>query len=462
MILKNGTIYCNGKLRKGTILIHGNKIKSINFESFGEKIQIFKKQNSDRIEINCENKLILPGIIDIHSHLRDMGQKEKETFRTGTKAAAFSGITTVFNMPNTIPPAIDSKQVERWMNQAENNIFIDVGFIAGIPKDFNFDEIKKIMKLGVIGFKIYPHSPISNLDWKKKENLRKILALSSRYKKTIFIHPEWPLSENKKQKVLEDFSINRIGYLELHDKLKPIDTETKYIEFVLSEYKKFVSENNINFDSYPKIHFCHISCKKSYFLIKDALINNKNFKISYEVSPHHLLLTKRLILDNINFGKVDPPLRDEQHSKFLFNELRKGQIKLIASDHAPHTLKEKSIEFLNSPSGFPEFETYPLILLDKVYNNEIPIQYFVHATSEFPASLFNLSKKGFIKEGYDADLIIIEKIEDFYIKSKNFISMAKYSPYENSKSSVKISKVLLRGKEINIKNSVPHGKIIRM
>jgi len=462
MILKNGTIYCNGKLRKGTILIHGNRIKSITFEYFGEKVHIFKKQNWDRIEIDCENKLILPGIIDIHSHLRDMGQKEKETFRTGTKAAAFSGITTVFNMPNTFPPAIDSKQVERWMNHAENNIFIDVGFIAGIPKDLNFDEIKKILKLGVIGFKIYPHSPISNIDWKKKENLRKILAISSKFKRTIFIHPEWPLSDNEKQKVLKDFSINGIDYLELHDKLKPVDTETKYIEFVLSEYKKFVSENNINSDSYPIIHFCHISCKKSYLLIKDVLNNNKNFKISYEVSPHHLLLTKKLVLDNINFGKVDPPLRDEEHSKFLFNELRKGQIKLIGSDHAPHTLKEKSIDFLNSPSGFPEFETYTFILLDKVFNNELPLKYFVHATSEFPALLFNLSKKGFIKEGYDADLIIVENVEDFYIKSDNFISKAKYTPYENSKSSVKIWKVLLRGKEINIKNSLTHGKIIRI
>ena len=107
MILKNGSIYNNGKLRQGNILIHQNKIKNIVFEN-----QILKEQNPDGIEINCENKLILPGIIDVHSHLRDMDQKYKETFRTATKAAAFSGITTVFNMPNTVPPAIDSKQIK--------------------------------------------------------------------------------------------------------------------------------------------------------------------------------------------------------------------------------------------------------------------------------------------------------------------------------------------------------------
>lgn len=462
MILKNGTIYSNGKLRKANILIHENKIKNIIFEIHSKENNILKKQNLDGIEINCENKLILPGIIDIHSHLRDMGQKNKETFRTATKAAAFSGITTVFNMPNTIPPAIDSKQVEKWINQALNNIFIDVGFIAGIPRDFNIDEIKKIINLGVIGFKIYPHNPISNIDWLKKENLKKILNLSSEFNKTIFIHPECPLSDKEKQKIIEDFSIHNNDYLDLHDKLKSVKTEVNYVKFVLAEYEKFISENNVNDDLYPIIHFCHISCKESYLLIQDILNKNETFKISYEVSPHHLLLSKKLDVNNVNFAKVDPPLRNEENSKFLFNELREGRINLIGSDHAPHSLEEKSLEFLKAPSGFPEFETFPLILLSKVFKNELPLEYFVQATSETPSLLFNLSEKGFIQEGYDADLIVVEKVNDYFIKPKNFISKAKYSPYENIISSVKIWKVFLRGKEINIENSLPSGKIIRI
>ncbi|MFX0058624.1 MAG: amidohydrolase family protein, partial [Candidatus Heimdallarchaeota archaeon] len=127
---------------------------------------------------------------------------------------------------------------------------------------------------------------------------------------------------------------------------------------------------------------------------------------------------------------------------------------------APHLLKEKSKEYLKVPSGFPEFETYPLILLHKVFNNELSLSIFVHATSEFPATLFKLSKKGYIQEGYDADLMIIEQVEKYLIKSENFISKAKYTPYENFESSVKIWKVFLRGKEINIQTSLPLGKII--
>ena len=348
------------------------------------------------------------------------------------------------------------------MDQALNNIFIDVGFIAGIPRDFDSNEIKNILNLGVIGFKIYPHNPISNIDWKKKENLKKVLKLSSEFNKTIFIHPECPLSDKKKQKIIEDFSLHNNDYLDLHDKLSPVKAEADYVEFVLAEYDRFISENNNNIESYPIIHFCHISCKQSYLLIQDFLKKNSTFKISYEVSPHHLLLTKRLNLNNVNFAKVDPPLRNEEHSKFLFNELREGRVNLIGSDHAPHSLEEKSGNFLEAPSGFPEFETFPLILLSKVFKSELPLEYFVQATSEAPSLLFNLSDKGFIQEGYDADLIIVENVKEYLIKPNNFFSKAKYSPYENIKSSVKIWKVILRGKEINIKNSLPSGKIIRI
>ncbi|MFX0057013.1 MAG: dihydroorotase family protein, partial [Candidatus Heimdallarchaeota archaeon] len=384
MILKNGNIYSAGKLREGTILIQGNKIESISFEPTKEKNSNLKKQNTDRIEIDCQNKLILPGLIDIHSHLRDMGQKEKETFRTATKAAAISGITTVFNMPNTIPPAIDSKQVKKWMNKALNNIFIDVGFIAGVPNDFNSEEIKKIIELGVIGFKIYPNNPINNIDWKEKDNLKNIFKISSKYNKPIFIHPEWPLLDTERQKIIADYTNQKFDDLELHDRLKSVKTEIKYIEFVINEYKNYINEKKLNPNSYPIIHFCHISCKEAYLIIKETINSNKKFKISFEVSPHHLILSKKSPLENINFGKVDPPLRDELQHQFLFNELREGKINLIGSDHAPHLLKEKSKEYLKVPSGFPEFETYPLILLHKVFNNELSLSIFVHATSEFP------------------------------------------------------------------------------
>ena len=181
MILKNGFIYSDGSLRNGVILILEGVIKSVVFDISEETLQSVVSQNKDGIEIDCEGRTIIPGLIDIHSHLRDMAQCEKETFLTGTLAAAFSGITTVFTMPNTKPPAINAHQIKRWMKEARNNIHVDVGFIAGIPRDFNFEEIISIIDLGVKGFKIYPLNSLNGIDWTDYLNVQKLLNLSSKF-----------------------------------------------------------------------------------------------------------------------------------------------------------------------------------------------------------------------------------------------------------------------------------------
>ena len=137
-----------------------------------------------------------------------------------------------------------------------------------------------------------------------------------------------------------------------------------------------------------------------------------------------------------------------------------GHVQIIGTDHAPHTLEEKNRK-LDAPSGFPGFETYPLLLLNKVTNFELSLENLVKAASESPATLFNLKNKGFIKEGYDADLLIIDKVSEYPIKSQNFKTKAKFSPYENLMTNIQIWKVLVRGIEVNIDNSKPVGKIIR-
>lgn len=462
MILKNAKIYCDGLIQKGALLVNNGIIRSIKFSSTENILEDLRKKNEDKKEIDCQNKLILPGIIDIHSHLRDMDQSEKETFQTGTKAAAFSGITIVFNMPNTIPPAISAEQVKKWFKKAENDIFVDVGFIAGIPRNFNEDEVKNIIDLGVVGFKIYPLNPLSEIDWTNDSNFQKLLNLSSEYQIPIFIHPDWPLPELKKKIAFDKGLIKKLNDLEIHDKVFPVQNEAKFVKFAIKHYKRIVREKNLTFEKLPILHFCHISCKESYLLIKKIEnLRKKKFKISFETTPHHLLLSNNIKLSNANFGKVLPPLRNEKHSKFLFKELTNGNMKLIATDHAPHTLEEKSKSFIEAPSGFPGFETYPLLLLNKVITYELSLENFVKVASENPAKQFNLKKKGFIKENYDADLIIIDKISEYGINPQKFKTKAKYTPFESFKTQVQIWKVFLRGIEINTEDSKPSGQIIK-
>jgi len=455
LILKNAKIYRDGLIQKGSMLINNGSIQSIIFSTQEKDLEKLRKLNDSNEEIDCEYRLILPGIIDIHAHLRDIDQSEKETFITGTQSAAFSGITTVFNMPNTKPPAISAERIINWMEKAKNRIFIDVGFIAGVPEQINEKEIKKIIKLGVFGFKIYPLGSLNGIDWTKSSNVQKLLNISSKYKISIFIHPDWPLEIERQEEILEE------NVLKVHNEIYPPDMEGKYVNFILENYYTFISENKVNESQYPIIHFCHISCRESYALIKKAINNHPKLKITFETTPHHLLLSNDIKLSNENYGKVLPPLRNKEHSEFLFKELSEGRISLIGTDHAPHTIEEKSKEYFAAPAGFPGFETYPLLILNKITQLQLSLENFVKASSENPARLFNLKTKGFIKENYDADLFIVEKVAEYSINPTTFKTKAKFSPFEGLNTSVKIWKVFLRGKEITLESTEPKGKIIK-
>jgi len=473
MILKNAKIYVGNSLENGIILIESSKIKQIILNENEFELETIRTQNPDKVEIDCEGRIILPGIIDIHTHLRDMEQSDKETFSTGTKAAVCSGITTVFNMPNTQPPAITATQVERWMNTAQNNIFTDVAFISGVPDDINEEEIKKIIDLGVIGFKIYPLKPLNNCNWHNETNIQKLLLISSKYRIPIFIHPDF--IQDEVERIVDDEIHKNMSLLQIYDQIHPCKNETRYIKFILENYFQVIEKSNLPRKKIPIIHFCHVSCKSSIEEIQNAF--DYNFRmvnylcdfepdISFEVTPHHLFLNNDIELGNPSFGKVLPPLRDTENSSFIITQLQEGKINFIGTDHAPHALKEKNLPFFDAPSGFPGFETYSLILLDKVLNGKIEVQKFVKMSSENPAKRFNLELKGKLEEGYYADLIIVEKIKEYEIRSTEFRSKAKYTPFENSNlrdrlTTARIWKVILRGNEIIEGSSLPTGIIIR-
>jgi dihydroorotase len=465
MILKNANIYYNGQLNRGALLIVDGLIKAIYKESRDNDFEIFRKNNQDHIEIDCEQRYILPGIIDIHSHLRDMGQSDKETFYSGTKAAAYSGITTIFTMPNTKPPAITAKRVYEWKERARNNIFVDVGFISGVPKSINEEEVRKILSIGVVGFKIYPLDSLDGIDWTSSDNLLRLFNISCKFHVPIFIHPDWPLGIDEERNLKNQYS--ELPFLKLHNKLHSERNEAKYVNFVLENYlesiKRLSSQNQT-----PIVHFCHISCKESFTTIREFLEKTRdlpNINISYEVTPHHLLLSNEIKLKNEAIGKVLPPLRNRDQSNYLFEQLRDGNIPIVGTDHAPHTIEEKILTVSDAPSGFPGFETFSYILLDKVFKNKLSLNRFVEVSSENPARRFKLKNKGFIEEGKDADVIIVEKVEEYSIDSKNFRTKAKFTPFENSnlsdrKTQTLIWKVFLRGVEINYEKAPLKGRVM--
>ncbi len=460
MILKNGKVYRKGNLRNGSILINRGKIEAILESTPNLSLTSLRNNNEDGKEMDCKGKIILPGIIDIHSHLRDMGQQKKETFETGTKAAILSGITTVFTMPNTKPPAINSKIVKQWMDAAKGRIYTDVAFIGGVPLEIDEDEIKSMKKLGILGLKIYPHAPLNGIDWTLVKNIQKLLKISSQLKIPIFIHPAWPQKARTVDQIREKFKNSSLTSLEVHDILNPISGELRFINHIIKNYYKFIKTNDVRPDDYPIIHMCHVSSKEGYRALKRANSFAMGLKITFEITPHHMLLSNKLSLDKDSYGKVLPPLRTPKHSHFLYEEYRKGNVFLMGTDHAPHSLKEKSEEFFKAPSGFPGFETYPLLMLERVYTDAVSMSSHVRCVSENPAHVFNLTNKGSITEGFTADLMIIKKTSPYPIKSKNFHTKAKFTPFENYTTSVRIENTFLNGHEINGEQYNHEGKII--
>jgi dihydroorotase len=446
MILKNAQIYHNGVLKLGSLQIHDGKFQKIIFHNENEEPTFSNIEKNETI-IKCDNKILLPGIIDVHSHLRDLDQSEKETFSTATQAAAASGITTVFDMPNTKPPAISSENVKKWINKAKNDIYIDVGFISGVPNNLNREEFKKIVDLGVVGFKIYPHSPIAEIDWLNSENFKKLLSLANEFQVPLFIHPQMPLDNRElKKKFEKDFEQKRAP-LKIYDEIYSNESEKEFINYVQKHYEKFILENS-DLSEYPHVHFCHISTKEALYLLYNAKYEISMLNFTYEVTPHHLLLENDMKFEKDTYGKVLPPLRDKIDRDYLITNLKKGNIEIIATDHAPHTIEEKSKSFMDAPSGFPGFETYTILLLDKVFKNEISLEVFIKSSSENPAKIFNLTSKGFIREGFDADFFLIYKTNPYKINPTLFKSKAKFSPFKGFETSIRISETYLRGVKI--------------
>lgn len=461
MILKNAKIFHKGLIKKGNILIRGKIISSILFGYSEDKIEILRQKNSSNEELDCLGKYILPGIIDIHAHLRDMGQSDKETFRTGTKAAAYSGITTVLNMPNTVPPSISKESISAWKEKAKDNIFCNVGFIAGVPSNLTHENIEEILNLGVFGFKIYPLNSLNGIDWTNKTNLKRLFEFSSEFHFPIFIHPDWPISLKKRREQYLETLEHGQTVLEAHDNAYPPKNEVKFIDYAINTVIEFIKQNDISPQEYPKIHFCHVSTKESYQRISDAIETNPGINLSFELTPHHFLLHNKINLENPHWGKVLPPLRDKNHSEYLFSQLDAGNIPLIGTDHAPHTIEEKNNSYFDAPSGFPGFETYLSMILDKVAHYSLSLERFVSVASINPAKVFNLEGRGQIKEGYYADLVIVDKIDEFTINSANFISKAKYSPFNMHRSVIQIWKTFVNGKEIILDDDNTYGEILR-
>ncbi|MCD6444546.1 dihydroorotase family protein [Candidatus Bathyarchaeota archaeon] len=356
--------------------------------------------------------LVIPGLIDVHVHLRGLNLAYKEDYDTGTMAAASGGVTTVLDMPNTNPPTVDSKSLKLRVEAAEPKLYVNTGFYSFVPEDLT--EASKLADAGIFGFKLFMHRRMPGYKFETLDGLRDILKAVSKVDLPLLVHAE-------DREVLETVkSENPNGDLETFEKALSEESEEKAVKMVLKALKA-VKE--------ARVHFCHVSSIGALKAIEMAKASG--LPISCEVTPHHLLLTREVCIRLGFYGLVDPPLRSKESSAGLWSGIKRGVVDCIATDHAPHTLEEKTVGTLWSlKTGFPGLETLLPLMLDCVNKGRLSLSELVRLTAHNPAKIFRIVDRGRIEVGYWADLTVVDLKKEAVIEPSSFKSKAKHSPFE--------------------------------
>jgi dihydroorotase len=460
-----GNAYLDGELNKCCIGIDDGKIVAIKKILKGEQHYDFG------------DKLILPAGIDAHVHFRDPGYKEKEDFQTGTLAAAFGGISCILDMPNTKPPVISKSQVIEKLEHLSKKAYVDFGLYSSISPKTNIPATAEVCT----AFKIYLASTTGDLLFSKDELLAPAINEINKAHRIPAIHAE-ANDIIKKNLELNGPPKN----LHEHLKVRPNESEALAISRILNIFntlednkntentdQNIQSKDNIGkkIDKNSKvdpnkiqiqknrIHISHVSTSEAIELIRN---NNKKLSngsnnpqktgITCEVTPHHLLLNETFQAEQISMGKVNPPLRRAEDQRALWSALADGSINILASDHAPHTIDEKSQTFDFAPAGLPGVETMLPLIVSYVKHNRLELSRFVSAISTTPAEIFGLPK-GRLAPGFDGDIIVLDFYKEAPIKVKSLHSKCCWTPYENLPAIIPILTVV-RGKIIMKDNNL--------
>ena len=355
-------------------------------------------------KIDARDKIILPGIVDMHVHLREPGREDKETVASGTRAALKGGVTSLLAMPNTFP-ALDSPENIRILKNiveqtAQANVLITGAITKGrLGKELN--EIAKLKKEGVVAIS----DDGSSLE--SEELMLEALKIAKKENLLVIAHCE-------DKRLCANGAVNS-GFTSTRMGLKGISRE--------SEYKRVKRDIDLAEHAGARIHIAHVSCAESVEIIAKA--KKKGIKLTCEVTPHHFTLDEEAVLMFDTNMKMSPPLRSKDDVTALREGLADGTIDVIASDHAPHTENEKEIEFERAEFGVIGLETeLALGISELVQKNVLDWPEFVRKICLNPAEILGI-KKGNLKTGADADLVIVSPDKEWIVEKSGFFSRSR-------------------------------------
>ena len=357
--------------------------------------------------IDVKSNYVLPGFIDPHIHFRDPGLTQKEDFKSGSLAAANGGFSTVIDMPNTLPKTNTYKALEEKIKIAQEKSVVNFELQIGHN---DLEEMKEMMKLNPICVKIF-------MDLESDESLEKIfhdlsiLKETTDYNGLVATHCEKKsIVEDETERLKQNNENTAIDYTYA----RPTESEDESVRQAI----ELARANDL------RLHICHLSSSKSLSMAKSA---SKIMPISWEFTPHHLLLDNSAYNIYDTFIKTNPPLRPEGDSVRI-SDLDENSI--IGTDHAPHTLEDKTKGVWKSSPGIPNLETVVPLLLTEVNKGNLDFKLIPKIFSENAAKVYGLDTKGKIDVGFDADLTIIDLKREGKFDIAEFKTKAEYSPFD--------------------------------
>lgn len=435
----------------GTLLILNAKIVNENsiFESDiyvrnGRIDKIAKDLSSMKVQqiIDIKGKYLLPGMIDDQVHFRDPGMPQKGTINTESQAAVAGGITTFFDMPNTIPNVLDSEILEDKMMLAAENSIANYSFYHGTSND-NLEAIKAIDPLACCGLKVFMGASTGNM---LVDDIEILNAVFEHAPVLVATHCEDTPTiieneENYRQIYGDDIPF------ELHPKIRSEEACIKSSSLALELAKTHGT----------KLHVLHISTAKEAEMFSDAAIAEK--PITAEVCTHFLSFTDEDYAEKGALIKCNPAIKTEVDRAGLFQGLMDGRLDVIGTDHAPHTWDEKQGNYFKAPSGLPLVQYAIPSLLEHYQDGIFSLEFIVEKTSHAVAELFNIKDRGYIREGYWADFVVIDTENGITARHEDVISKCAWTPFDGYHFRSSIYATIVNGNLVFINNKIRKGTL---
>jgi dihydroorotase len=421
ILIKNAKIVNEGQVFEGDVLIEDEYIVEI-AESISAK-------SATTTIIDAEGNYLLPGMIDDQVHFREPGLTHKGDIASESKAAIAGGITSFIEQPNTIPNAVTQEILEEKYQIAAQNSYANYSFMMGATND-NLEEVLKTNPKNVAGIKIFLGSSTGNMLVDNEVVLEKIFASTPLL---IAVHCE---DEQTIKNNLETY-IDKYGD----------DVPVTAHHLIRSEEACYLSSSKaiaLAKKTGARLHIFHLSTAREMELFTNK-IPLQDKKITAEVCIHHLWFTNDDYATKGNFIKWNPAVKTAQDRDALWEALLDDRIDVIATDHAPHTLEEKQQSYLKAPSGGPLVQHALVALFEAYHQGKISIEKIVEKAAHNPAIIFKIEKRGFIKVGYYADLVIVNAGLPWQVKKENILYKCGWSPFEGFTFTSRITHTFVNG-----------------